>query len=153
MRSAAGALLLAAALLDGGCAVVTATVGGAAAITTTTIRTTAKVTTATVATTGKVAAAAVASSGDVTALTLESAAKLARTGMVVLVDAGAGAVFELPWREGLELQAALEAKNLRAAFKAAKIFREGRVISASLRGAKAARAAALHPGDVVELLH
>lgn len=153
MRWAAGAVLLAAVLLGNGCVVVVATVASAAALTATTVKTATKVTTATVATTGKVAAAAVTSSGDVAALSLESAARLARAGMVVLVDGGSGAIVELPWREGLELRAALEAKNLRTAFKAAKIFREGRVIQASLRRARAAAGPALRPGDVVELLH
>lgn len=154
MRRVAAALLLAAAgLLAQGCVVVAATVASAAAITATTVRTTAKVTTATVATTGKVTAAAITSSGDVAALSLESAARLARAGMVVLVDSVSGAVFELPWREGLELHAALEANQLRAAVKAVKIFREGRVISRRLRGRPEAGAGPpLLPGDVVELL-
>lgn len=154
MRRVAAALLLAAAgLLAQGCVVVAATVAGAAAITATTVKTTAKVTTATVATTGKVTAAAITSSGDVAALSLESAARLARTGMVVLVDSGSGAVVELPWREGLELHAALEANQLRAAVKAVKIFREGRVISRRLRARTDAGAGPpLLPGDVVELL-
>ena len=153
MRFAAGALLLAAALFCNGCVVVAATVASAAAITATTVKATTKVTTATVATTGRVTAAAITSSGDVAALSMESAARLARAGMVVLVDSGTGTIVELPWQEGLQLQAALEAKNLRAAFKMAKIFREGRVIQTRLRGRSAAADAALRPGDVVELLH
>ncbi len=73
--------------------------------------------------------------------------------MVVLVDSGTGAVVELPWREGLELHAALEANQLRAAVKAVKIFREGRVISRRLRAGKGATdSPRLLPGDVVELL-
>lgn len=153
MRCAVGLLLLLAALFGSGCVVVVATVASATAITATTIKTAGKVTTATVATGGKVTAAAVTSSGEVAALSMESAASLARTGMVVLVDGGSGAVFELPWREGLRLQQAIEANNLRAAFKAAKIFREGRVITARLKNARtAAKAPELQPGDVVELL-
>lgn len=153
MRLAAGALLLAAVLLGNGCVVVVAGVASAAAITATTVKTATKVTTATVATTGKVAAAALTSSGDVAALTIETAAKLARTGMVVLVDAGTGVATELPWREGLELHAALEARNLRAAFKVARIFREGRVTTQSLGARRTgAMRAPLHAGDVVELL-
>lgn len=153
MRIAAGLLLLAAALLGGGCVVVVATVASATAITATTIKTAGKVTTATVATGGKVTAAAVTSSGDVAALSMESAAKLARAGMVVLVDGGSGAVFELPWREGLQLQQAMEANQLRAVFKAAKIFRAGRIITTRLKGARAATTMPeLRPGDVVELL-
>jgi hypothetical protein len=151
VRWAAAGLLLAAVLLAGGCALVTATVGGAAAITATTVKATTKVTTATVATTGKVTAAAITSSGDVAALSMESAARLARAGMVVLVDSGSGAVFELPWQEGLQLHAALEANKLRTVYKAVKIFREGRVLTARLRKAAAA-GPALRPGDVVELL-
>lgn len=153
MRIAAGLLLLAAVLLNGGCVVVAATVTTATAITATSIKAAGKVTTATVATGGKVTAAAMTSSGDVAALSMESATRLARAGMVVLVDAGSGAVHELPWQEGLQLQQAMEAGNLRAAFKAAKIFREGRIIRAVLKGGgEAAKVPALRPGDVVELL-
>lgn len=152
MRIAAGLLLLASVLLNGGCVVVAATVATATAITATSIKAAGKVTTATVATGGKVTAAALTSSGDVAALSMESAARLARAGMVVLVDGGSGAVFELPWQEGLQLRQAMEAGNLRAAFKAAKIFREGRVIRAVLQGGgQPANVPALLPGDVVEL--
>lgn len=153
MRFAAGLLLLATTLLVSGCVVVVAGVTTAAAVTATTIKAAGKVTTATVKTTGKVTAAAVTSSGDVAALSMESAAKLARVGMVVLVDTGSGAVVELPWREGLRLQQAMEANNLRAAFKVAKIFREGRIIKASLKTRAApSKRLALRSGDVVELL-
>jgi len=134
-------------MVTGGCVVVGAAVASAAAITATTVKTAGKVTTATIKTGGKVTAAAVTSSGDVAALSMESAAKLARAGMVVLVDGGSGAVFELPWREGLRLQQAVQAQNLSAAFKAAKIFRQGRIINSSLK-----QSPALRPGDVVELL-
>lgn len=153
MRFAAGLLGLAVALLGSGCVVVVATVASATALTATTIKTAGKVTTATVATGGKVTAAAVTASGDAAALSLESAARLARTGMVVLVDGGSGAVFALPWREGLRLQQAIEAHKLQPAFQAARIFREGRIITARLKEARAAaKAPELRPGDVVELL-
>jgi hypothetical protein len=153
VRIVAGLLLLAAVLLGSGCVVVGATVASATAITATTIKTAGKVTTATVKTGGKVTAAAVSSSGSVAALSIESAAKLARAGMVVLVDGGSGAIIELPWREGLRLQQAMTANNLPDVFKAAKIFRDGRVIAASLKSARAAaKAPPLRPGDVVELL-
>lgn len=147
MRILAGLLLLAMAGLAGGCVVVGATVASAAAITATTVKAAGKVTTATVKTGGKVTAAAVTSSGDVAVLSMESAAKLARTGMVVLVDGSSGAVVELPWREGLRLQQAMQANNLPAIFRAAKIFRQGRILSASVK-----RAPLLRSGDVVELL-
>ncbi|AOS43698.1 hypothetical protein Verru16b_00751 [Lacunisphaera limnophila] len=153
MKFVAGLVLLAAALLGGGCVVVVATVATATALTATTIKTAGKVTTTTVATGGKIAAAAVSSSGDVTALTIETAAQLARTGMVVLVDAGNGAVHELPWREGLRLQQALTASRLDAGFKAAKIFRAGRVLATRLNDARTGSPVPeLRPGDVVELL-
>lgn len=153
MRFAAGLLLLVTTLLVSGCVVVVAGVTTATAITATTIKAAGKVTTATVKTTGKVTAAAVTSSGDVASLSMESAAKLARVGMVVLVDTTSGAVVELPWREGLQLQQAMEAKNLRAAFQVAKIFRGGRIIKTSLKAAGApSKRLALRSGDVVELL-
>lgn len=150
MRLAAGLLLAVAVLLGNGCVVVVATVASAAAITATSVKTATKVTTATVATTGKVAAAAITSSGDVAALSMESAARLARVGMVVLVDGGSGAVVELPWREGLELYRATQEGNLRAGFKAARIFRGNKVINAALKKATDGRVA-LQSGDVVEL--
>lgn len=152
MSFATGALLLA-VLLVSGCSLITATVVGTTAVATTAVQSTAKVTTATVVTTGKVTAAALTSSGDVAALSIETAAKLARTGMVVLVDAGTGVAMELPWREGLELHAAMEARNLRAAFKVARLFREGRVTTQRLGSHRTgARRAPLQAGDVVELL-
>ena len=150
MRFAAGAILLSAALFCNGCVVVVATVASAAAITATSVKTATKVTTATVATTGKVTAVAITSSGDVAALSMESAARLARTGMVVLVDGGSGAVVELPWREGLELYRATQEGNLRAGFKAARIFRGDKVINAALKRATDGKVV-LHSGDVVEL--
>jgi hypothetical protein len=150
MRIAVGLLLSVAVLLCNGCVVVAATVASAAAITATSVKTATKVTTATVATTGKVTAAAITSSGDVAALSMESAARLARTGMVVLVDGGSGSVVELPWREGLELYRAAQEGNLRAGFKAARIFRDGKVINAALKRATDGKLA-LHSGDVVEL--
>lgn len=132
-----------------GCVAV-AVVSVASAIAVTTVKTTGKVAVATVATTGKVASAAVSSSGSVTALSIESAAKLARAGMVVAVDAGTGAIVQLPWRDGMQLYAATQSPGLGGNFKAAKIFRAGRAVTADLRKNGAA-AIALHPRDVVEL--
>lgn len=150
MRFVAGALLLA-ALVFSGCSLVTATVVGTTAVATTAVKTTAKVTTATVATTGRVTAAAITSSGNVAALSLESAARLARTGMVVLVDGSSGAVTELPWKEGLELYQAAQSGSLRDGLKAARIFREKKIIKAVFKRA-ADRKLRLSSGDVVELL-
>jgi hypothetical protein len=148
MRRIAAVLLMAAAgLLAQGCVLVVATAAGAAALTAT------KVTTATVAATGRVTVAAITSSGEVTALTIESAARLAKAGMVVLVDAGAGTIAEVPWSEGLELHGALQASHLRAAIKAVRIFRDGRMISRRLRSRQTVgRGPQLAAGDVVELL-
>ncbi len=150
MRFVAGTLLLA-VLICSGCALVTATVVGTTAVATTAVKTTAKVTTATVATTGKVTAAAITSSGDVAALSMESAARLARTGMVVLVDGSSGAITELPWKEGLELYQAAQAGSLRDGLKAARIFRDQKVIKAAFKKA-VDRKLRLNSGDVVELL-
>ena len=150
MRFAAGTLLLTTLVLSG-CSLVTATVVGTTAVATTAVKTTAKVTTATATATGKVAAAAITSSGDVAALTMESATSLARTGMVVLVDGGSGAVTELPWKEGLELYQAARSGSLREGLKAARIFRERKVIKAAFKKA-ADRKLRLNSGDVVELL-
>jgi hypothetical protein len=154
MRRIAAVLLMAAAgLLAQGCVLVVATAAGAAALTATAVKTTTKVTTATVAATGRVTAAAITSSGEVTALTIESAARLAKAGMVVLVDAGAGTIAEVPWSEGLELHGALQASHLRAAIKAVRIFRDGRMISRRLRSRQTVgRGPQLAAGDVVELL-
>lgn len=151
MRRVAAGFLLAGALLGGGCTVVTTTASGVASVTAATVKTTAAVTTATVRTTGKVTAAALTTSGDTAALTIESAGRLARAGMVVLVDSGTGALYELPWREDLVLQAALEAGPAGGVFEAAKIFRDGRVIRTTLSGKKKP-GPELRPRDVVELL-
>lgn len=154
MRRLAAVLLMAVAgLLTQGCVVVVATAASAADLTATTLKTTTKVTTATVAATGRVTAAAISSSGEVAALTIESATRLAKAGLVVLVDTGAGTIAEVPWTEGLELHGALQAGSVRSAIKAVRIFREGRVISRNLRGRAAVeRGPRLLAGDVVELL-
>lgn len=149
MRLAAGTPLLA-ILVFSGCSLVTATVVGTTAVATTAVKTTAKVTTATVTTTGKVTTAAITSSGDVAALSMESATRLARSGMVVLVDGSSGAITELPWKEGLELYQAARAGNLREGFKAARIFRGDRVIKAALKKATDGRLV-LQDRDVIEL--
>lgn len=152
-RAAAVGLLAAAGLLNPGCVVVVATAASAAALTATAVRTTTKVTTATVSATGRVTAAAINSSGGMTALTLESAARLARAGMVVFVEVGTGTIAEVPWSEGLELHGALRAHHLRGAIKAVRIFRDGRVISRKLRERDATGGGPrLRAGDVVELL-
>ena len=150
MRSAAAALALVAVLFCSGCLVVGATVATVSAVAVTTVKTAGKVTVATVGATGRVAAAAVNSSGEMTALTVETAAKLARAGTVVVVDAGTGAVTQLPWQQGMQLYAATQAGASGVSFNAAKIFREGRTVAADLRQAGAA-GQALHAGDVVEL--
>jgi hypothetical protein len=149
VRWAAALLGLGLVLGGGGCLVVGATVAAVGAVTATSIKAASKVTVATVSTTGRVAAAAVTSSGEVTALTMESAARLARTGMVVVVDASNGATAELPWRQGMQLQAATGA-GLGGAFRAARVFRAGRLLAADLKQ-PAGRTLALFSGDVVEL--
>jgi hypothetical protein len=150
VRWAAAALALAAVLFCSGCLVVGATVAAVSAVTVTTVKTAGKVTVATVGATGRVAAAAVSSSGEVTALTVETAARLARAGAVVVVDAGTGAVTQLPWQQGMKLYAATQAGPDGVSFNTAKIFREGRAVAADLRQVRAAEQA-LHAGDVVEL--
>jgi len=149
VRWVAALLCLSLVLGGGGCLVVGATVAAVGAVTVTTVRTASKVTVATVETTGRVASAAMTSSGEVTALSMESAARLARTGMVVVVDATNGATVELPWQQGMQLYSATAAGS-GGAFRAAKIFRAGRMIAADLKKPEA-RSLALHSGDVVEL--
>lgn len=137
-------------LAGSGCLVVGATVAAVGAVAATTVKTAGKVTVATVQTTGRLASAAVTTSGDMTALSMESAAALARTGMVVVVDSASGATTELPWQQGMKLYAATQAGNIDAGFKAAKIFRAGRTIAADLHKAETA-SLSLQSGDVVEL--
>lgn len=148
---------LAAVLLAGvawsvvsGCSIVGATVGTAGKVTAATVTTAGKVAVATVKTTGKVAAAAVTSSGDVTAGGLETAAKMSRVGMVVVVDGTTGAVAEVPWRDGLKLAAAVEAARLGDPVGALKIY-QGRHVT-RLAGLGNAPGLSLHSGDVVELV-
>lgn len=152
MRVAAGALLILVLGTCSGCIVAGATIAAVGAVTAVSVKTASKVTVATVGTTGRLAAAAITSSGEVTALSLESAAKLARAGMVVAVDAGNGAVVELPWQEGMQLYQAAQSGQLSGSFNAAKIFRDGRMLSADLKKADTARQA-LRAGDVIELRH
>ena len=150
MRVAGALLALWAILVCSGCFVVGATVATVAAVTAVTVKTAAKVIVATVETTGKIATAAVTSSGDVTAMSMESAAKLARTGMVVVVDAGSGATVELPWQQGMQLYSAAQAGKFSGSFSAARIFRDGKLLSANLKQVHAGEQA-LRSGDVVEL--
>lgn len=152
MRLAAGALLVLVILTGSGCLVAGATLAAIGAVTAVTVKTASKVTVATVGTTGRVAVAAITSSGEVTALTLESAAALARAGMVVVVDAGSGALVEMPWHESLQLYQAVQSGGLKGRFNAARIFRDGRFFSADLTKADVAHQA-LRPGDVIELRH
>jgi len=149
VRWAAALLSLGLVFSSGGCLVVGAAVAAVGAVTVTSIKTASKVTVATVSTTGRVAAAAVTSSGEVTALTMESAARLARAGMVVVVDASNGATVQMPWRQGMQLYAAT-ATGAGGAFRIAKIFRAGQLIAADLKRPAGAQLALL-AGDVVEL--
>ena len=138
-------------LLLAGCSVVGAAASGVASIASTSIKAAATVTTATVKTTGRVVGAAVSSGGEVTATGMESAAKLAKTGMVVAVDAGSGAITEMPWQEGMELAMAAQSGKFDAAFNTAKIYRQGRVITADMAAVRSgAQKLALKSGDVVE---
>lgn len=152
MRSVALGLLLLQAALGGGCVVVVATAGVVGTVAATTVKTAGKVTVTTVKTTGRVASAAISSGGEVTALTLESAATLARTGKVVVVDGGSGAVMEMPWQDGLRLYSALQTGGLPAAADTAKIFRAGRVFNADLKEVRKKKTDyPLFSGDVIEL--
>lgn len=149
MRVIAALLGLPFVLAGSGCLVVGATAAAVGAVAATTIKTASKVTVATVETTGRVASAAMTSSGEVTALSMESAAKLAKTGMVVVVDASSGATTELPWQQGMKLYAAAQSGNPAGHFSTAKIFRDGTMLAAALKGRAAEQP--LSAGDVVEL--
>lgn len=137
-------------LAGSGCLLVGATVAAVGAVAVTTVKTAGKVTAATVQTTGRMASAAATSSDEVTALSMETAARLARTGTVVVVDAANGATTELPWQQGMQLYAAVPAGSPDGGFKAAKIFRSGRMITADLKKTGTANLM-LESGDVVEL--
>ncbi len=150
MRFAGALLALFAILVCNGCIVVGATVATVAAVTAVTVKTVAKVTVATVETTGKFATATVTSSGEARTMSVESAVKLAKAGMVVVVEAGSGATAELPWRQGMQLYSAAQAGKFSGSFSAAKIFRDGKILSANLNQTRAAELA-LRSGDVVEL--
>lgn len=147
MRVAGALLALCVILACSGCIVIGATVATVAAVT---VKTAGKVIVATVKTTGKIATAAVTSSGGATAMSMESAAKLAKTGMVVVVDASSGATTELPWQQGMQLYSAAQTGKFSGCFNAARIFRDGKLLSANLKQAHAGEQA-LRPGDVVEL--
>ena len=152
MRAGLVAAWLAGVLLAGGCSVVVTTASVAGSVATTTVSAAGSVTVATVKAGGKIVSSAVNSSGDLAALTIEAAAKLSRAGAVVLVEAGTGAVKELPWQQGMHLGAALQAGRFRGAYQTARIFQGGQVVAAEL-GTTHAKASdwPLHSGDVVEL--
>ena len=150
MRIAPAVLGIFFILAGSGCLVVGATVAAVGAIAATTVKTAGTVTVATVQTTGRVASAAVTSSGEMTALSMETSAKLARAGMVVVVDATSGTTTVLPWQAGMKLYSATQAGSAGGVFRAAKIFRTGRMITADLRKAEAA-SQVLQSGDVMEL--
>jgi hypothetical protein len=168
MKYVTGLVLAAACLLCSGCLVL-ATVAAVGALATTTIKTTGKTAGAAVETPARVASAPVASAPVVSApvassavtapaepavaaaLTVESAAKLARPGVVVVVDQSNGAVAELPWQEGMTLAAAASAGKS-GGYKAATIFRNNRALPADLRQAWTGDLV-VFAGDVVELRH
>jgi sugar lactone lactonase YvrE len=151
MRPAALFLIAASAAFIAGCSIVGATAGAVGTVASTSIKAAGTVVGATVKTTGRVVGAAVSSSGEVTATGMESAAKLAKTGMVVAVDAGSGAITEMPWQQGMELALAAQNGKFDAAFNTAKIYRQGRVITADMEAVRAgAQKLALQSGDVVE---
>lgn len=152
MRPAAALILLLSLGAASGCTVVVATAGAVGLVAATSVKTAGKVTATTVKTTGRVATAALSSGGEVSALTLESAARLARTGMVVLVDVQSGAVTELPWREGLQLSAAVQAGHPGAQFARAVVFRSGRRLTADLAAVHSqSPRLGLQSRDVIEL--
>ncbi len=85
-------------------------------------------------------------------LSRESAANLARAGLVVVVDAGTGTKSELTWQEGMGLAAAAQPGNFNGGFSTARIFRGGRMITAAVPGAgNSVPDLPLRAGDVVEL--
>jgi len=150
-RLAGIGLSLALAASGGGCTLAVVTAKTAGSVATTTVATAGKVTTATVKSTGKVMTSAVSSSGDATALSVDSAAKLARTGMVVSVDAGTGAITRTPWRDGLKLYALVQAHEVARAADFATLFRGDRRAEISLeRVRKRVEDYTLRSGDVIE---
>lgn len=143
--------MLVLAVSGSGCAAVVATAGVASSVTAASVKAAGQVTVATVKTSGKVVSSAVTSSGDVTALTMESAAALARAGMVVVVDGRTGAISELPWREGLRLYTLASSDPVGRAADIAAIFRGGRRVELDLKRVRKGRDdLKLAAGDVIE---
>lgn len=146
MRFLAGAVLAAACLAGSGCLVL-ATVTAVGAVAATTIKTTGKVARTAVGTTARVASAAISGPGEPAALTEESAARLARPGLVVVVERDTGTRANLPWQEGMTLAVAAEKSGR---YRAATLFRADGVRPVDLRQAWTGDLA-LQSGDVVEL--
>ncbi len=147
-----GLLGLTILLAQSSCAIVVATATTVSAVTATTVTTAGKVTVAAVKSGGKMAASAVTSSGDVTSLSMETAAKLARAGMVVTVDSASGAITEMPWEKGMRLYGATKSGKIGAAYDLASIFRKGKRIDADLRRVRQGLDDhVLKSGDVLEL--
>lgn len=138
MRAMVTLVVLGAVLFCNGCIMVGATVAAIGAIVTVKMKPSSRV--------------AATAPGPAGGLSQESAAGLAKAGQVVIVDAGTGAKAELPWQEGMRLAGAAMAGNFNGNFRAARIFRGGRLLAADLQGAQNGGAELLlRAGDVVEL--
>lgn len=141
-------LLLVQAGLGSGCAVVVTTAVVAGTVVATSVKTAGTVTSTTIKATGRVVTSSVGATGEVTALSVESAARLARAGAVVAVDAGTGAVTPVDWEEGLTLPALAGRTAGKGRYREARVFRQGRVRAVQI--GRNARAEGLAAGDVVE---
>ncbi len=114
----------------------------------TTVGVAADVTTATVRGTAKVATAAVGASGNVADESLRTAARLSKKGMVVFFYSKTGAVFETPWKKGLNLVTAANSAKVNPAFSAVRVIRAGQAIDTAGHVATLP----VKSGDVAELV-
>lgn len=104
---------------------------------------------AVVTNTGRLAVSAANATGSIGSTSLESAAKLARSGMVTFVDAADGTIVRVPWQEGMTVAGAGQAAKIEFGRRAIDVIRASRVIYSASR--VAGEGAALAPGDVVRL--
>lgn len=101
---------------------------------------------AVISTTAKVTSHVVRAGGDVADAGVDSAAKLAKSGMVTFVDSAMGNVTRVAWTKGLTLAAGAETAKVQLALHATDVIRDGHLLTPA-----AMEILPIASGDVVRL--
>jgi hypothetical protein len=101
---------------------------------------------AVVSTTAKVTSHVVRAGGDVADAGVDSAARLAKSGMVTFVDSATGNVTRVAWTKGLTLATGAETAKVQLALHAAEVIRDGHLFTSAAK-----EILPLVSGDVVRL--